>query len=53
MSEEKLIELSENLIYIIMSLLDDIEDGKAVSEARKELLEVKELIPQLIKNAGM
>ena len=53
MSEEKLIELSNSLIDIIAVMLDEIENGRPISEARKDLWKLRGLIPGLIKNAGM
>ena len=41
------------LIDIIMGMLDEIENGRPISEVREDLLKVKGLLPGLIKNAGM
>lgn len=52
MDDKKLMEATGSMIEILMELLDDIENGLPVSEARKDLLKFKHLVPGLIKDMG-
>ena len=45
---------ARELVLLIMDMLDEIECGNVtIEQAKEELWKLRELLPELIKNAGM